>query len=55
MCLLTNPKSKIKRETLTVLSVLFFVLVIALAYGKLISLAVEAMNSEYTIEKYDGP
>ncbi len=55
MSLLSNLKTKIKSETLTILSVLFFILVVALAYGKLISLAVEAMNSEYTIEKYDGP
>lgn len=54
MCLLSKLKTKIKSETLTILSVLFFVLVVALAYGKLISLAVEATSREYTVEQDDG-
>lgn len=53
MCLLSKLGTKIKSETLNVLLVLLFVLVVALAYGTLISLAVEAISSEYTVEQDD--
>jgi len=55
MRLLAKLGTKNKNEALTVLAVVLFVLAVAIAYGKLITLAVEAINTEYTIQQDDGP